>query len=211
MELWGAHRNGHKALLLQLLGRDDIVVRSHGAALSACATAKRWQVPGAREFLSASKRWLFFLLFKWRSPKKHNVFLGFQPVERGCLGPVFFLFWVWPHINIRWEKRTALNQEALALLRWFEDLDFEVDVISPTAVGDLFGGWKKVTSFTLIEVMVLLSMHVSGQRWGEGPQIHGEFDGIQAFDQFCSNPESVWKVWYTGWTKVWYKGLIYRF
>eukprot|EP00434_Breviolum_minutum_P016627 symbB.v1.2.014659.t1/scaffold1077.1/size139779/6 len=52
------------ALLVQLLGRGDFgAVRSHGAALSACATAKRWQ-------------------------------------------------------------------EALGLLRWFEDLNFEVDVIS---------------------------------------------------------------------------------
>lgn len=33
-----------KALLVQLLGRGDFgAVRAHGAALSACATAKRWQ------------------------------------------------------------------------------------------------------------------------------------------------------------------------
>ena len=40
-----------KALLVQLLGRGDFgAVRSHGAALSACATAKRWQdSPGLGE------------------------------------------------------------------------------------------------------------------------------------------------------------------
>ena len=127
----------------------------------------------------------FFPFLNEELPKNTMFFLGFNQLKGGGLGPVFLLFWVCPQ-NIRWEKRKRLSgSTGFAALVWrlglwggchqshglFEFCEF---------TWPFWGWWVHVTSFSCwVEVMVLLSMHVSGQR-SEVIQIHGEFERSQS-------------------------------